>query len=152
MNELSKANEWEFWDYDISASSALHPNDEPKSEGCSCNDDGSSADCNISHILPSHIEVVESSSYEEDYIDKAWREFDSWESILRSTSTSNQSQANQALKVMSDGKPKSQATNKIQETTSIQGGRKKTLDSSRGKSRSPGLNDVKSNCKGARAA
>ena len=150
MNEISKANEWEFWDYDVSASSALHHNDEPKSKGCSCNEDGPSADCKMSHILPSHIEQVESSSYEEDEIDKAWREFDSWESILKIS--------NQSTQVMTDEKTKSQATKTNQETTkstkstSIHGGRKKTLDSSRDKSRSPRLNDIKSNCKGARAA
>ena len=78
MNELSKANEWEFWDYDVSAvSSALHSNDEPKNKRCSCNDDEASADCKNNHILPSHIEA-EPSNCEEDDIDRAWREFDSY--------------------------------------------------------------------------
>ena len=153
MNELSKANEWEFWDYDVSAaSSALHSNEEPKNKCCSCNDDGASGDCKINHILPSHIEA-ETSNCEEDDIDKAWREFDSysWESILHSASYSNQSQADEAQAV-SDVKLKSQA-NKETKSTSISGGRKKTLNSSRDKSQSPPrLNDVKSNCKGARAA
>jgi len=162
MNEQSKANEWEFWDFDVSASSALYdiPTADKKlksSEDCSCDKDGPSVDCAISHILPSHVNVeVESSTYEEDDVDKAWREFDSYESILSSPTISNQSQAGKAQQVTPDKKTKSQATTKIQGTTksaTIRVGRSKSLDSSsRDKSLSPRLNDVKSNCKGARAA
>jgi hypothetical protein len=152
MNELSKANEWEFWDYDVSASSYLHQNtnEEPKSKDCSCNKDGPSVDCARSHILSSHIEQ------NEDDVDKAWREFDSYESIMRSPAVST-SQAGQSQQVMPDKKTNSQGTTEIHEgpTTSPPSVRKrsKSLDSSRDKSQSPPrLNDVKSNCKGARAA
>ena len=163
MNEQSKANEWEFWDFDVAASSALYdsPTTDKKlksSKDCSCSKDGPSVDCAISHILPSHVNVaVESSTYEEDDVDKAWREFDSYESILSSPAISNQSHAGIAQQVTPDEKIKSQATTKIQGTTksaTIRVGRKKSLDLSlsRDKSLSPRLNDVKSNCKGARAA
>ena len=160
MNEQSKANEWEFWDFDVAASSALYdsPTTDKKlksSKDCSCDKDGPSVDCAISHILPSHVEVE--STYEEDDVDKAWREFDSYESILSSPAISNQSHAGIAQQVTPDEKIKSQATTKIQGTTksaTIRVGRKKSLDLSlsRDKSLSPRLNDVKSNCKGARAA
>ena len=159
MNEQSKANEWEFWDFDVAASSALYdsPTADKKlnsSKDCSCSKDGPSVDCAISHILPSHVNV-EVESYEEDDVDKAWREFDSYESILSSPALSNQSQAGKAQQVTPDEKTKSQATTKIQGTTksaTIRVGRNKSLESSRDKSLSPKLNDVKSNCKGARAA
>mmetsp|Transcript_10450 Transcript_10450/g.16189 ORF Transcript_10450/g.16189 Transcript_10450/m.16189 type:complete len:247 (-) Transcript_10450:226-966(-) len=162
MNEQSKANEWEFWDFDVSASSALYdsPTADKKlnsSKDCSCSKDGPSVDCEISHILPSHVNLEESSTYEEDDVDKAWREFDSYESILSSPTISNQSHAGIAQQVTHDEKTKSQATTKIQGTTksaTIRVGRNKSLDLSlsRDKSLSPKLNDVKSNCKGARAA
>ena len=150
MNEQSKANEWEFWDYDASALSASHysSNGKPKTEEGSYVEDAPKR----SHILPSQIEV-DSSRYDEDDVDEAWREFDSYENILHSASISDQKHAEEAQQVMSDSKPR--APVKIQATTkstSTQGGPKKSLDSGKEKSRSPGLNDVKSNCKGARAA
>ena len=155
MNEQSKANEWEFWDYDVSALSAFHhvSNEKPKTEDCSCKDGPKTH-----HILPNHIEVDSSRYDEDDDIDKAWREFDSYESILHSASISNQNHAEQAKQVMPDEKTNSQAyhTMKIQartKSTSTQGGPKKNLDSCKDKSPSPPrLNDIISNCKGARAA
>ncbi len=99
MNEQSKANEWEFWDYDVSALSALHysSNDKPNTEDCSCKNRPKT-----SHILPSHIEIVDSSRYDEDdEVDKAWRDFDSYESsyesILHSASMPNQNHAAAAV-------------------------------------------------------
>eukprot|EP00573_Skeletonema_grethae_P012897 CAMPEP_0201696574 /NCGR_PEP_ID=MMETSP0578-20130828/8200_1 /ASSEMBLY_ACC=CAM_ASM_000663 /TAXON_ID=267565 /ORGANISM="Skeletonema grethea, Strain CCMP 1804" /LENGTH=139 /DNA_ID=CAMNT_0048182583 /DNA_START=90 /DNA_END=505 /DNA_ORIENTATION=+ len=139
MNEQSKANEWEFWDYDVSAFSAFHhsSNDKPKTEDSSCKNGPKT-----SHILPSHIEDDSSRYDEDDDADKAWREFDSYESILNSASISHQNYAEEAQQVMPDDKTKSQAyTMKIQETTkstSTQGGPKKSLDSCRDKSPSPG--------------
>lgn len=154
MNEQSKANEWEFWDYDVSALSAFHhrSNDEPNTEHCSCKNRPKTI-----HILPSHVEVVDSSRYDEDdEVEKAWREFDSYESILHSASMSNQNHAEEEQQVMSDEKTRPQDyTVKIEETaksSSTHGGTKKNLGYCRDKSPSPRLNDIVSNCKGARAA
>ncbi len=154
MNELSKANEWEFWDYEVSVSSYLHqnPNEEPKRNGCSCKKNGPSVECPRRHILSSHI----GERRDEDAVDKAWREFDYYESVMRSPAVSK-SQAGKAKQVMSDKKNNSPDTTEIKEgqtmsPTSVRE-RSKSLDSSRDKSQSPPrLNDVKSNCKGARAA
>lgn len=89
MNELSKANEWEFWDYEMSASYLQQsPKEETKigKDGCCCKKNGPSINCTRSHVLPSHVEVDTTRHDEDDvgYVDKAWREFDSYESIMHS--------------------------------------------------------------------
>ena len=149
MNEQAKANEWEFWDFDVSASSYYlnpSPNQEPKNTqskdgSCRCNRDGSSVDCKRNHILPSHVEAAETPMPDEDEVDKAWREFDSYESIM---GKANQVEVPEAKKT----------TGKIPSRKQPAPTKTKSLNPSRDKSQSPprGLTNVKSNTKGARAA
>ena len=151
MNEQSKANEWEFWDFDISA--YLHDNDTAKKEqsknninnddDCQCKTNGSSVDCPKDHILPSHIEAAE-AMHEEDDVDLAWREFDSYESVMDSSNIHRK-----------DGKSDDIIeTKKSPPTAPTRKQPTKSLSASRDKSQSPPrrLIDVKSNTRGARAA
>lgn len=148
MNEQSKANEWEFWDFDISAylhdttkkEQSKNSNDK---DDCQCKSNGSSVECPRDHILPSHIEAAE-AMHEEDDVDLAWREFDSYESAMGSPNIHRKDGQSDDI-IETKMSPPTAPTRK-QPT--------KTLSVSRDKSQSPprGLIDVKSNTRGARAA
>ncbi len=150
MNEQSKANEWEFWDFDISA--YLHDtakkeqskNSNNKDDDCQCKTNGSSVDCPKDHIiLPSHIEAADAMQ-EEDDVDLAWREFDSYESVMGSPHIHRND--GQSDGIIETKKSPPTAPTRKQPT--------KSLTASRDKSQSPPrrLIDVKSNTRGARAA
>ena len=150
MNEQSKANEWEFWDFDISA--YLHDtakkeqskNSNNNDDDCQCKTHGSSVDCPKDHILPSHLEAAAEATHEEDDVDLAWREFDSYESVMGSPNIHRKDEQPEDII----------ETKKSPPTTPTRKQPTKSLSASRDKSQSPPrrLIDVKSNTRGARAA
>ena len=147
MNEQSKANEWEFWDFDISAylrttKKEQSKNSINKDDDCQCKTNGSLVDCPKDHILPSHIEAAD-AMHEEDEVDLAWREFDSYESVMGSPNIHRQDEQSDDIIETKKSPP---APTRKQPT--------KSLSASRDKSQSPPrrLIDVKSNTRGARAA
>ena len=121
MNELSKANEWEFWDYEVSASDYILPHVEGKT-------------------TPMH--------EEEDDIDRAWRQFDSYESIIHSPHTAAVQAKTKSEYILPSHV---EDANQIHEEVKAQDKTTSLLEKDPEKE-SPGLNNVKSNCKGARAA